>query len=69
VRSDHEFVLTTRNFIRTCLTVRGEWLTEIAPHYYDLANFPQGECRRVLERLYEQKARAMERERMDKESS
>ena len=30
--------------------VRGEWLVDIAPHYFDLANFPQGECRRVLER-------------------
>ena len=30
--------------------MRGEWLVDIAPHYFDLANFPQGECRRVLER-------------------
>ena len=65
----HEFVLTTRNFIRTNLAVRGEWLVDIAPHYYDLANFPQGECRRVLERLYEQKQRAMEREQADKDAA
>lgn len=65
----HEFVLTTRNFIRTNLAVRGEWLVEIAPHYYDLSNFPQGECRRVLERLYEQKQRAMAREKADREAS
>ena len=27
-------------------------LVEIAPHYYDLSNFPKGEARRALERLY-----------------
>jgi hypothetical protein len=27
-------------------------LIDIAPHYYDLSNFPQCEARRVLERLY-----------------
>ena len=58
----HEFVLTTRNFIRTCTTMRGEWLVDIAPHYFDLSNFPQGECRRCLERLYDMKARELERE-------
>lgn len=58
----HEFVLTTRNFIRTCTTLKGEWLIDIAPHYYDLTNFPPGECRRVLERMYESKMRQAERE-------
>jgi len=56
----HEFVLTTRNFIRTCTTMRGEWLVETAPHYYDLSNFPQGECRRCLERLYDVKLRQID---------
>jgi len=41
---------TCRASAGTCLHVRGEWLVDIAPHYFDLANFPQGECRRVLER-------------------
>lgn len=36
-----EFVLTTKNYIRSCLDVKGEWLVDIAPHYYDLSNFPQ----------------------------
>jgi len=48
----NEFVLTTRNFIRIVTDVRGDWLIDIAPHYYDLSNFPQCEARRVLERLY-----------------
>ena len=48
----NEFVLTSKNFIRTVTEVKGEWLIDIARHYYDLSNFPQCEARRVLERLY-----------------
>lgn len=48
----NEFVLTTKNFIRTVTDVKGDWLIEIAPHYYELSNFPDCEARRVLERLY-----------------
>lgn len=47
----NEFVLTSRNFIRIVTDVKGEWLIDVAPHYYDMANFPQCEARRVLERL------------------
>jgi pre-mRNA-splicing factor ATP-dependent RNA helicase DHX15/PRP43 len=47
-----EFVLTTRNYIRTVTDIKGEWLVDVAPHYYDLTNFPAGETRRSLERLY-----------------
>ncbi|KAH7862584.1 hypothetical protein Vadar_006801 [Vaccinium darrowii] len=56
----NEFVLTSRNFIRTVTDVRGEWIIDIAPHYFDLENFPQCEARRVLEKLY--KKREKERE-------
>lgn len=48
----NEFVLTTKNFIRTVSDIKGEWLVEMAPHYYELSNFPDCEARRVLERLY-----------------
>jgi len=47
----NEFVLTSKNYIRTVCEVKAEWLIEIAPHYYDLANFPQCEAKRVLERM------------------
>ena len=47
-----EFVLTSKNFIRTVTAVRVEWLCEIAPHYYDLANFPQCEAKSDLESAY-----------------
>lgn len=30
----HELVMTSREFMRSCLPVRSEWLSELAPHYY-----------------------------------
>lgn len=51
----NEFVLTNKNFLRTVTSIRGEWLVEIAPHYFDLDNFPAGETRRDLERLFARK--------------
>lgn len=50
----NEFVLTTKNYIRTVTGVRGEWLVSIAPQYYDLNNFPDGNAKTALKRLYEQ---------------
>jgi pre-mRNA-splicing factor ATP-dependent RNA helicase DHX15/PRP43 len=47
----HEFVLTTKNYIRTCSDIKGEWLIDVAPHYFDLSNFPAGDTKRALERL------------------
>ncbi|KAF9620940.1 hypothetical protein IFM89_015337 [Coptis chinensis] len=60
----NEYVLTSRNFIRTVTDVRGEWLVDIAPHYYDLENFPQCEAKRVLEKLYKKR----EKDREDKKN-
>ncbi|CAH0476075.1 unnamed protein product [Peronospora belbahrii] len=48
----NEFVLTSRSYIRLNTRIMGEWLLDIAPHYYDLANFPPGDTKRELERLY-----------------
>lgn len=48
----NEFVLTSKNYIRTCTTVRGEWLVEIAPQYFDMDNFPDGSTKRELERMH-----------------
>jgi pre-mRNA-splicing factor ATP-dependent RNA helicase DHX15/PRP43 len=47
----HEFVLTTKNYIRTVTEVKPEWLVELAPLYYDMSNFPQCEAKRILERI------------------
>ena len=51
----HEFVLTSKNYIRTVTNIKGEWLVELAAHYYDLENFPEGDAKRDLERLYAKK--------------
>ncbi|XP_060862104.1 putative pre-mRNA-splicing factor ATP-dependent RNA helicase PRP1 isoform X1 [Metopolophium dirhodum] len=45
----NEFVLTTKNYIRTVSEVKPEWLLKYAPQYYDLQNFPQCEAKRQLE--------------------
>ncbi|EDW09996.1 putative pre-mRNA-splicing factor ATP-dependent RNA helicase PRP1 isoform X1 [Drosophila mojavensis] len=47
----NEFVLTTKNYIRTVTDVKPEWLLSLAPQYYDLENFPQCEAKRQLELL------------------
>ncbi|KAF7120576.1 hypothetical protein RHSIM_Rhsim13G0002600 [Rhododendron simsii] len=59
----NEFVLTSRNFIRTVTDVRGDWLVDIAPHYFDLANFPPCEARRKLEKIYKKREREREEEK------
>lgn len=56
----HEFVLTNKNYIRTCTTIKGEWLLEVAPHYYDYRHFPQGSTKRALEQMTERRRRMME---------
>ncbi|KAL3184886.1 hypothetical protein MRX96_030780 [Rhipicephalus microplus] len=47
----NEFVLTTKNYIRTVTDIKPEWLVKIAPNYYDMSNFPQCEAKRQLEFL------------------
>lgn len=53
----HEFVLTTKHYIRTVTDVKGEWLIDVAPDYYEMSNFPKCEAKLQLERLYEKKRR------------
>jgi len=48
----NEFVLTSKNFIRTVTSIRAEWLVEISPHYYDLENFPECAAKQALSRVY-----------------
>lgn len=47
----NEFVLTTKNYIRTCTDIKADWLVKLAPQYYDMRNFPMCEAKRVLERI------------------
>eukprot|EP00049_Salpingoeca_infusionum_P025957 m.22832 g.22832 ORF g.22832 m.22832 type:complete len:700 (-) comp8428_c2_seq1:20-2119(-) len=60
----HEFVLTTKNYIRTVTDVKPEWLLQLAPQYYDMSNFPECEAKRILSRMIrrqEQSATAAKR--------
>ncbi|KAL2002397.1 hypothetical protein VTN02DRAFT_6863 [Thermoascus thermophilus] len=53
----NEFVLTTKNYVRTVTAVKPEWLLEIAPAYYDISTFPKGDIRSALLRTAERLAR------------
>ncbi|KAM5476218.1 DEAH-box ATP-dependent RNA helicase prp43 [Microsporum audouinii] len=53
----NEFVLTTKSFIRTVTAVKGEWLLDISPTYYDISSFPKGEIRSALIRAGERLSR------------
>lgn len=54
-----EFVLTQKNYVRTCTAVKGEWLVELAPHYYEIENFPACEARSELIRYYKRIAQEL----------
>ena len=47
-----EFALTTKNYIRTVTVTNVDWLVELAPHYFDLENFPKCEAKNELEKAY-----------------
>lgn len=48
----NEFVLTSKNYIRTTTSIRPEWLIELAPKYYNLDHFQKGDVKLSLERLW-----------------
>ena len=47
----NEFVLTKRNYIRTCTAIKPEWLISMAPEYYNPDHFPETDTKRELQRL------------------
>ncbi|EKG19211.1 Helicase [Macrophomina phaseolina MS6] len=53
----NEFVLTTKNYIRTVTSVKPEWLLDIAPNYYDLDGFKKGEIKTALQRTVDKMRR------------
>ncbi|KAK5791250.1 hypothetical protein VI817_006559 [Penicillium citrinum] len=53
----NEFVLTTKNYIRTVVAIKPEWLLDIAPTYYDINSFPKGEIRSALTRAADRLSR------------
>jgi pre-mRNA-splicing factor ATP-dependent RNA helicase DHX15/PRP43 len=46
----NEYVVTSRNYIRTCTQIRPEWLFEIAPHYFNRDNIENDMTRSLLSR-------------------
>ncbi|KAI8883086.1 P-loop containing nucleoside triphosphate hydrolase protein [Backusella circina FSU 941] len=62
----NEFVLTTRNYIRTCVEVRAEWLLETAPTYYDLSNFPNCYGKRQLQAIVNRQSRTQDEKSYNK---
>lgn len=52
-----EFALTSKNFIRTVTVTLVDWLIDVAPHYFDLENFPECEAKNELEKAYARLAR------------
>ncbi|KAF3915151.1 p7 [Dactylellina cionopaga] len=59
----NEFVLTTKNYIRTVTAIKPEWLLENAPIYYELESFGKGEVRTAIQRTMEKMAR---KQKLDK---
>ncbi len=47
----HEFVLTSKNYIRTISEINPKWLLQIAPDYYDLEEFKNNEMKKKLMRI------------------
>ncbi|KAI9728142.1 MAG: DEAH-box ATP-dependent RNA helicase prp43 [Chrysothrix sp. TS-e1954] len=53
----NEFVLTSKNYIRTVTAIRPEWLLDIAPNYFDLSTFQKGEIKTGLQRTHDKMKR------------
>ncbi len=49
----NEFILTTKNYIRTVTDIKPEWLLAIAPQYFELSSLPDCEAKRQLVRIYQ----------------
>lgn len=63
----NEFVLTTSNYIRTVTEVEGEWLLEVAPHFYALDNFRANSAsRRAVELLHSRALRKQSQRQQQK---
>eukprot|EP00416_Gambierdiscus_australes_P038502 CAMPEP_0171112414 /NCGR_PEP_ID=MMETSP0766_2-20121228/79121_1 /TAXON_ID=439317 /ORGANISM="Gambierdiscus australes, Strain CAWD 149" /LENGTH=129 /DNA_ID=CAMNT_0011574525 /DNA_START=13 /DNA_END=399 /DNA_ORIENTATION=- len=52
----HEFILTSKSFVRIATQVRGEWLLERSPGYYDVRKFPRSDAKTALEKIIARRA-------------
>jgi len=54
----HEFVLTSKNFIRAVSSVEPEWMFDASEKYFDLESFPAGPTKVALQRAKRTRGRA-----------
>lgn len=47
----NEFVLTSKNYIRTCTTIKPDWLFDMSKEYFDMEYFPGCEAKQELQRI------------------
>ena len=45
----------------SCSLLQADWLVEIAPHYFDLENFPECEAKHDLEAVYRRQDKSQQR--------
>ena len=62
----NEFVLTSKNYIRTVTAVKPEWLLDIGENYYDVESFNDGEVKRALRKTQAHMNRMAELARLKK---
>ena len=61
-----EFVLTSKNYIRTVTEIQPEWLLQVAPHYFDLQNMTGYAYKRDLLKVQEKLEKQKEMEEEEK---
>ena len=48
----HEFLITSKTFVRTLMNVQGKWLLEVAPKYYNnVDQWPNSPTKQELQRI------------------
>ena len=52
----HEFVLTSKNYIRTVLDVKADWFFDIDTEYFNLTELPECDAKRTLLRIRKRKS-------------
>lgn len=49
----NEFILTSKNYVRTVTAIKPEWLFEMSEEYFDLDEFKTSEAKRKLEMVFD----------------
>eukprot|EP00826_Nyctotherus_ovalis_P046946 TRINITY_DN5346_c0_g1_i10.p1 TRINITY_DN5346_c0_g1~~TRINITY_DN5346_c0_g1_i10.p1 ORF type:complete len:658 (+),score=237.01 TRINITY_DN5346_c0_g1_i10:339-2312(+) len=52
----NEYVLTSKNYIRTVTQVKPDWFFEVSLDYFNIQELPEGEAKRALIRVWKRKA-------------